>query len=39
MQPRQVVIHLDQETLPGCADRMTGWTTAVARFQKTRQFL
>jgi hypothetical protein len=39
MQPRQVVIHLFQETLAGGADRMTGRTTAVTRFQKTRQLL
>ena len=39
MQPCQLVIHLLQETLAGCADRMTRWATAVARFQKARQFL
>jgi hypothetical protein len=39
MQTRQVIIHLLQETLAGSADRMTGWTPAVTRFQKTRQLL
>ena len=38
-QPRQVVIHLFQQTLASGADRMAGWATAVTRFQKTRQLL
>lgn len=38
MQPRQLVVHLFQETLAGGANRMTRWTTAVTRFQKTGQF-
>ena len=37
MQPRQLVIHLFQQTLACGADRMARWPTAVTRFQKTRQ--
>ena len=37
MQPRQVVIHLSQQTMARGAHRMARWATAITRFQKTRQ--